>query len=176
MRRVTLFLAAALLLIGAAPAGAVTTTKTGPFPAFQDLRIAGCPFPVLLTDRGGRTLTTTYEDDRVVRHVVTGSSAVELKNGETGRTLTFTIKERAVYVVNDDGSVTLTQRGSSGLLVDPGTVTGSPSLTWYGGTAATTGTLADDGTFRFDEVTTQSLNGFGGDVCEMLVSGLKTRH
>jgi hypothetical protein len=78
--------------------------------------------------------------------------------------------------VNDDGSVTLTQRGSSGLLVDPGTVTGSPSLTWYGGTAATTGTLADDGTFRFDEVTTQSLNGFGGDVCEMLVSGLKTRH
>lgn len=180
MRRITLLLGCGLAAgLLAAPAAAAdgTTTKTGPLPVVQDLALAGCPFPVLMTDRGGRVLTTTFDGDTVVRQVITGSSDVELTNAVSGAKLVFTIRERAVYEIDSGGTTTLTQTGDSGLAVDPGTVTGSPNLTWYAGRATTVGRLDPSEKIPlFATVEEQSVAGFAGDVCEMLETGLKTRH
>lgn len=168
--------AVGLLAVPAAAADG-TTTKTGPLPLVKDLALAGCEFPVLMTDRGGRTLTTTYDGETVVRQVITGSSDVELRNAVSGAKLVFTIKERAVYDIAADGTTTLTQTGVSGLAIDSGTVTGSRNLTWYAGRARTVGRL--DPAEKIPLLATvdeQSVSGLGGDVCEMLLTGLKSRH
>jgi hypothetical protein len=165
-------------LLGA-PAAAADglTTKTGPLPVVKDLVLAGCDFPVLMTDRGGRTLTTTFDGETVVRQVITGSSDVELTNGATGAKLEFTIRERAAYEIGADGTTALTQTGDSGLAIDPGTVTGSPNLTWYAGRATTVGRLDPAEKIPlFATVEEQVVAGFTGDVCEMLQTGLKSRH
>jgi hypothetical protein len=180
MRRITLLVACGLAAgLLAAPAAAAdrTTTKTGPLTPVKGLEIAGCEFPVLMTDRGGRTLTTTFDGDTVVRQVITGSSDVELTNAVSGAKLVSTIRERAVYEIDPGGTTTLTQTGDSGLAVDPGTVTGSPNLTWYSGRATTVGRLDPAEKIPlFATVEEQSVAGFAGDVCEMLETGLKTRH
>lgn len=172
-------IAVGLLAVPAAATVAAdgTTTTTEPLPVVEQLPIAGCEFPVLLTDRGGRWLSTTSEDGTVVRQIITGSSVVELLNNDNHKSLTFTIRERAVYETHADGTTTLTQTGGSGFAIDPGTVTGTPNLTWYSGTATTEGRL--DPTAKiplFETVDEQSVSGLASDVCEMLRTGLKARH
>ena len=73
------------------------------------------------------------------------------------------------------GAATTLQGGSSGLVFDPGTISGAGSFTWYGGAALTTGRL-DPKTLLYTDVESQHTVGLEGDVCDMLVSGLKTRH
>jgi hypothetical protein len=180
MRRITFLLASGLATgLLAAPAAAAdrTTPTIGPLPTVQNLPIAGCTFAVLMTDRGGRTLTTTYDGDTVVRQMITGASDVELTNASSGNTLPLTIQERAVYELHADGTTTLTQTGQSGLAIDPGTITHTPNITWFSGTATTVGRL--DATAKiplFATVEKQSVSGLADDVCEMLETGLKTRH
>lgn len=181
MTRVTTLLAGALAIgLLASPAAAAdrTTTKSGPLPSVKDLPLPGCDFEVLMTDRGGRTLTTTYDGDTVVRQTVTGTSDVELEGGPLGVTLLFTIRERAVLDYSGDGlGATLTQQGLSGLAIDPGTISGTPKLTWYGGYAKSVGRYDDTAEVpTLSSVETQSIHGLTGDVCEMLVAGLKSRH
>jgi hypothetical protein len=181
MRRamVVVFSAVMVLAMAAGPVEArpSITTKTGPLPMVQGVEIRGaCPFPVIWTDRGGRTLTTVFRDDDIVLQRITGSSQVILTNGNTKLELTFDIKETATMVYDlRRGSVTTLQVGSSGLIFDPGTISHVPSFTWYGGVAATSGRL-DPNTLLYTDVERQRHQGLEGDVCDMLVSGLKTRH
>jgi hypothetical protein len=101
---------------------------------------------------------------------------VVLTNGATGLELTFDIKETSTIVYDQQrGTATTVQIGTSGLFYDPGTISGAGSFTWYGGAALTTGRL-DAKTLLYTDVESQHTIGIEGDVCEMLVSGLKTRH
>lgn len=182
MRRaiVIVFSAVMVLVTAAGPVEArpSITTKTGPLPLVQGVEIRGaCPgIPVIWTDRGGRTLTTVFRGDDIVLQRITGSSQVVLTNGITKLELTFDIQETATMVYDlRRGSVTTLQKGSSGLIYDPGTISQHPSFTWYGGVAATSGRL-DPNTLLYTDVVSQRHRGLEGDVCEMLVSGLKTRH
>jgi hypothetical protein len=170
-----------LLALVAAPGDAGAregiTTTTGPLPLIQGAVIEGaCPFPVIWTDRGGRTLTTWSSGRDIVKQRINGSSQVLLTNGATGTELTFDLKEtQTIQYDLQRGSATTVQAGLSGLNYDPGTISGAGSFTWYGGVAITSGRL-DPNTLLYTDVDTQRTMGIEGDVCEMLVSGLKTRH
>lgn len=178
LRRATIPLVLALVL-GAVSAPAWAngpTTTTEPLPLVQGLRIEHvCPFPVDYTDRGGRTLTIRYDrTGRIVRQTISGSSTVVLTNLATGLEVPFDIDEKTSVVFHRDGTSTAVQFGTSGIALDPGTTTGAPSLVWYGGAVLTRGDF--DRTFLFSDVTRQRRLGIEGDICEMLVTGLKTRH
>lgn len=181
MRRalVTVITTVMVVSLTAGPAGATPelVKTTGPLPLVQSAVIEGaCPFPVIWTDRGGRTLTTWARGKDIVMQRITGSSLVVLTNGVSGLALTFDVKETATIVYDlRRASATTVQVGSSGLFYDPGTISGAPSFTWYGGVAATSGHL-DAKTWLYDDVEWQRHAGLEGDVCDMLVSGLKTRH
>ena len=172
----------------AAPAAATaltpqdTTTTTDPLNIVKDLPIADCPqgFSVHLTDRGGRSITTVSDGREILRQTITGSSIVELTR-VNGETLEILISERAVYEHHADGTATLTQQGQSGLAIDPGDPKSDPprlgSIVWYTGHAETTGVLNEGAPVpMFATVSTQSVSGLQGDVCDMLLTGLKTRH
>ncbi|MET0799654.1 MAG: hypothetical protein ABWZ53_00580 [Actinomycetota bacterium] len=179
MRRapISLVIVALLGVVVSAPANARGATATvEPLPVVHGLRIENvCPFPVEWTDRGGRTLATrTDRSGRVVQQTITGTSTVELRNVTMGLAALFDIREVTTITYGRDGKATMVQVGSSGIALDPGTATRAPSFTWYGGIALTQGTL--DRTFLFSDVTRQRRAGIEGDICEMLVSGLKTRH
>jgi hypothetical protein len=180
MRRVTvMFITTVMVLaIAASPAeaGSKLTKTTGPLPLTQGAVIQGaCPFPVIWTDRGGRTLTTWALGKGIVTQRITGRSQVVLTNGASGLALTFDIDETITIAYDQRGDATTVQFGPSGLIFDPGTITGTDSFTWYGGIAATSGHL-DPRTWLYSDVKWQRHAGLEGDVCDMLVSGLKTRH
>ena len=67
----------------------------------------------------------------------------------------------------------MTQVGS-GLAIDAGTISGDPTLAWFTGRVVSRGTL-DERTVVLD-VASQQRTGVMSDICEMLVTGLKTRH
>lgn len=179
MRRVALALIVALvpslLAVNPAAAGRATTTVE-PLPVVQGHVIENvCPFPVDYTDRGGRTLTTRYDrSGRMVSQTISGTSIVELTNLATQTTEAFEIDELQTIVYRRDGTVNVVQLGSSGLAIDPGTSTRTPDLVWYGGLVASRGTL--DRSFLLSDVTRQTRVGVEGNVCDILVTGLKTRH
>ena len=181
MRRATMVVLSAIMMLAmvAGPADAVSRLQktTGPLPMVQGYVIEGaCPFPVIWTDRGGRTLTTWERDHTIVSQRITGTSKVVLTNGASGLELTFDINETTTIVYDQQrGTATTLQGGSSGLVFDPGTISGAGSFTWYGGAALTTGRL-DPKTLLYTDVESQHTVGLEGDVCDMLVSGLKTRH
>jgi YD repeat-containing protein len=180
MRRLTISLALIVTMtlgLGTAPAhGLGRSTKVEPLPMVQGYVIENvCAFPVEYTDRGGRVLTTRFDrSGRIVSQTITGTSIVELHNPVLGVTESFEIDERTTIVHHRDGTSTVLQVGSSGIALDPGTSTRTPDLVWYGGVVLSHGTL--DRGLLFVDVTRQHRLGVEGDICDILVTGLKTRH
>jgi hypothetical protein len=152
-----------------------TTTVSGPLPARQGVILDGiCGFPVQLDERGGLLLTTTYDASRTpVRYEISGTQTTVLTNVSNGLSLRFETLGRTTIVPNGDGTFTMTQVGS-GLAIDAGTVSGDPTLAWFTGRVVSRGTL-DQATLLLD-VSSQVHGGVASDICEMLVTGLKTRH
>jgi hypothetical protein len=87
--------------------------------------------------------------------------------------LSFDTTGRTTILPEGDGTFTMTQLGT-GLAIDPGTVSGDPALDWFTGRVVSRGTL-DARTLLLD-VSSQHCIGVWSDICEMLVTGLKTRH
>jgi YD repeat-containing protein len=174
---VSLLASLALAVVVVDPASAArTSTKVEPLPLVQDHVIENvCEFPVGYTDRGGRMLTTRYDRaGRMVSQTISGTSIVELTNLANKTTESFEIDEVQTIVYRRDGTVNVVQLGSSGIAIDPGTSTRTPDLVWYGGLVVSRGTL--DRSFLLADVTRQSRVGVEGDICDILVTGLKTRH
>jgi hypothetical protein len=160
----------------AAPAAIAGTTKvTTPLAARQGVILTdACPFPVQLDERGGLVVTTTLDASGTpLRYDIRGRQTTVLTNLSNGLTLSFDTFGRTTIVPNGDGTFTMTQEGS-GLAIDPATTEGEPTLAWFTGTVVSTGTL-DERSLVLD-VEDQTRSGIVSDVCEMLVSGLKTRH
>ena len=179
MRRVALILTFALVptLLSVAPASAARPApKVEPLPRVQGHVIENvCAFPVEYTDRGGRVLTTRFDrSGAMTSQTISGTSLVELRNLATDATETFEINELTTITYHRDGTVTVVQLGTSGIAIDPGTSTRTPDLVWYGGLVVSRGTL--DRSFLLADVTRQTRVGVEGDICDILVTGLKTRH
>ena len=136
-----------------AHATAGTTKVTQPLTARHVVLASACPFPVQLDERGGLIVTTTYDAAKTpIRYDLTGTQTTLLTNLANGK---------------------VTQVGS-GLAIDEGLTSGDPTLAWFTGTVTSTGVL--DAKTLLLEVTSQQRVGLSSDICEMLISGLKTRH
>jgi len=151
-----------------------TTRFTQPLTARHVVLTNVCPFPVQLDERGGLNLTTTFDAAKTpIRYDLSGTQTTLLTNLANGNALLFDTIGRTTIVPNADGTATVVQTGS-GLAIDQGLTSGDPTLAWFTGTVTSTGVL--DAKTLLLEVTTQQLDGLSSDICEMLVSGLKTRH
>jgi hypothetical protein len=175
-RSIVLATLTATLTLLALPARAADTTKeTHPLTARQGVVLTGvCGFPVQLDERGGLVVTTTFDASKTpIRYDITGSQTTLLTNLANGKALLFGTIGRTTIVPNADGTATVTQAGS-GLAIDQGLTSGDPTLAWFTGTVSSTGVL--DAKTLLLEVASQRRVGLSSDICEMLVSGLKTRH
>lgn len=178
MRRLIAAAALVIAICGLAPtalAAPGTTTVSGPLPARQGVILDGiCGFPVQLDERGDLVLTTTYDAARTpLRYEIRGTQTTVLTNLSNGLALRFDTLGRTTIVPNGDGTFTMTQVGS-GLAIDAGTISGDPTLAWFTGRVVSRGTL-DERTLLLD-VASQQRTAVVSDICEMLVTGLKTRH
>lgn len=179
MRRIVALVSLSLIALLSAPAGpAAADTVVQPLPGLPDVSIDGAcgeGFPVMWTDRGGRTLSTTFDDSgEIVRQVISGSSIVEYSNPALGIVVPFDVRGTTTIVYGADGFATVTQKGPSFIATDMGFNTKQPVLLWGSGKAVSTG-IYDKRQHTLD-VYSKSLTGRYSDICEMLVSGLKTRH
>ena len=162
------------LLAQPAHAAAGTTKFTQPLTARHVVLASACPFPVQLDERGGLLVTTTYDAaGNPIRYDLTGTQTTLLTNLANGKTLLFDTLGQTTIIPNADGTATATQVGS-GLAIDEGLTSGDPTLAWFTGTVTSTGVL--DAKTLLLEVTSQQRVGLSSDICEMLISGLKTRH
>jgi hypothetical protein len=153
-----------------AHATAGTTKVTEPLTARHVVLASACPFPVQLDERGGLIVTTTYDAAKTpIRYDLTGTQTTLLTNLANGKALLFDTLGRTTIVPNADGTATVTQVGS-GLAIDEGLTSGDPTLAWF------TGTGVLDAKTLLLQVTSQQRVGLSSDICEMLISGLKTRH
>lgn len=159
----------------AVPASATTRVVTN-LPPQQGVVVPdACDLQTItMTERSERVLTITYGDDgSIVRYDVRGPQTTEFTN-EVGATVTIETTGTATYVRNDDGSWTQTLRGSGPVLVPSSDPIG-PTLLWLTGTAVSVGRFWDEKGLLFT-LQTQVRDGISSNICEILVTGLKTRH
>ena len=176
MRRFSMLMAVCLSMTLTMPTGHAwaDTVRVDVIGPLQGIPLTGvCPFPVTLTDRDTRTVTSYIDETgRVVRQTVSGGVSTELRNEVNGIALLFATGALSV-VYHQDPTATVTQKGS-GLAYDQGTATGTPGLVWFSGKVVTRGVF-DDKSLTI-QVSSQTVKGRASDVCDMLVTGLKTRH
>jgi hypothetical protein len=167
-------LVVAVPLFAAQPASAATRAIE-PEPQLVNIPVDGaCEFSVSMTDRGGLTRITTYDASKqIVRIEVRGSTVTTFTREDNGAEISLETKGSAVYTPNADGTWTEVQKGLV-FGIDTGTTTGTPNLEWVTGTVVSTGPLTTKPLGV--DVVTQTRSGIAGDICEMLVTGLKTRH
>lgn len=175
MRRIlfTLMVTLTTLSMSAAALAASTVTEIVPRRDRTSIEKA-CPFDVVASDRLEQIATSRYADDRdtLLARTIKGKqqTVFEQTNGSTIEieTLGSTSISR-----NADGTYALVQRGS-GFWFDDGSLSGTAELVRFTGTVRATGAY-DAQTFTFQPVT-REIEGVTSSICDMLVTGLKTRH
>ena len=170
-RSMTVLLAGLALLAGAAPAQATTRVPfVGPARSYELVGV--CPVHHLCA---GTRRSPGLPDPRRQRRGRAGAVPGLLRHGPVelaGRAHLPTIGS-TVVTANADGTWTMVQKGS-GLAVVPATDPAGPKLVWF------TGEVTSIGSFDSKDLTfvpqTQVRSGIDSNICEMLVTGLKTRH
>ena len=170
-RSVTVLLAGLALLASAAPAQATTRVPfVGPARAYELVGV--CPFIISAQERAGHPGYLTLDDNGEVVQVQFQGSFDTVLSSSQG-VLTFQSIGSTVVTANADGTWTMVQKGS-GLAVVPATDPAGPKLVWF------TGKVTSIGSFDSKDLTfvpqTQVRSGIDSNICEMLVTGLKTRH
>jgi hypothetical protein len=170
-RAVTVLLAGLSLLAFAAP---VLATTRVPFVApARSYELTGvCPFTIFAQERSGHPGFLTLDDSGEVIGVQFEGSFDTVLSSSMGE-LAFETIGSTVITANGDGTWTMVQKGT-GLAVVPADDPDGPTLLWFTGRVTSVGTFdPKDLTFV---ATSQVRSGIAGDVCDMLVTGLKTRH
>ena len=170
-RSVTVLLAGLALLASAAPAQATTRVPfVGPARSYELVGV--CPFTISAQERAGHPGYLTIDDNgEVVQVQFRGSFDTVLSSSQGS--LTFESIGSTVVTANGDGTWTMVQKGS-GLAVVPASDPDGPKLVWFTGVVTSIGTF-DSKTLEFVPQS-QVRSGVDSNVCEMLVTGLKTRH
>jgi hypothetical protein len=170
-RFVTVALAGLALLASAAPAQANTRVPfVGPARSYQLEGV--CPFTISAQERDGHPGFLTLNDSGEVIEVEFGGAYDTVLSSSHGN-LTFRTIGTTVVTANGDGTWTMVQRGT-GLAVVPSGDPEGPKLVWFTGRVTSVGDF-DPKTLTFVP-RTQVRSGISSNVCEMLVTGLKTRH
>jgi hypothetical protein len=131
-----------------------------------------CPFTILAQERDGHPGYRTLDDSGEVVQVRYQGSYDTVLPSSLGE-LTFGTIGATVITANGDGTWTMVQRGS-GLAVVPSGDPDGPALVWFTGRVTSVGDF-DAKTLTFVP-RTQVRSGIVSNVCQMLVTGLKTRH
>jgi len=128
-RCVTLVAIAAAVVLTAIPANALTTTREPVAPQVNLSLVGFCPFPVIANDLVNREVQTTFTDASgdVVKIMIHGHVVSQFTNVETGKTVTVNNSGPVTITFNDDGTLTVVQRGQS-VSGDQGVLTGKPFL------------------------------------------------
>jgi hypothetical protein len=170
VRRSLLFAGLAVFAL-AAPAQAATRV---PFvgPARSYTLDGVCAFPISAQERSGHPGYLTLDDSGNVVKVEYQGSYDTVLSSSRGQ-LTFTTISSTVVTQNADGTWTQVQKGS-GIAVVPATDPAGSKLVWFTGVVTSVGTF-DPKTLEFVP-TSQTRSGIDSNICEMLVTGLKTRH
>jgi hypothetical protein len=164
-------LAGLALLASAAPAQATTRVPfVGPARSYELVGV--CPFTISAQERAGHPGFLTLDDNGVVVKVEFQGSFDTVLSSSHG-SLTFGTIGTTVVTANADGTWTMVQKGT-GLAVVPSSDPAGPKLVWF------TGRVTSVGTFDSKDLTfvpqSQVRSGIDSNICEMLVTGLKTRH
>jgi hypothetical protein len=164
-------LAGLALLASAAPAQATTRVPfVGPARSYELVGV--CPFTISAQERSGHPGFLTLDDNGVVVKVEFQGSFDTVLSSSHG-SLTFGTIGTTVVTANADGTWTMVQKGT-GLAVVPSSDPAGPKLVWF------TGRVTSVGTFDSKDLTfvpqSQVRSGIDSNICEMLVTGLKTRH
>lgn len=172
MRRfMTVMLAGLALLASAAPAQATTRVPfVGPARSYELVGV--CPVTISAQERAGHPGFLTLDDKGEVVHVQYGGSYETVLSSSLG-VLAFDTIGSTVVTANGDGTWTMVQKGSGLAVVPPGDPIG-PRLVWFTGRVTSVGDF-DAKTLTFVP-RSQVRSGIASNVCEMLVTGLKTRH
>jgi hypothetical protein len=170
-RSITVLLAGLALLAGAAPAQATTRVPfVGPARSYELVGV--CPFTISAQERAGHPGYLTIDDNGEVVQVQFQGSFDTVLASSLGE-LVFETIGSTVVTANADGTWTMVQKGS-GLAVVPATDPAGPKLVWF------TGKVTSIGSFDSKDLTfvpqSQVREGIDSNICEMLVTGLKTRH
>jgi hypothetical protein len=177
MRRSIVFVAALLagtLLAGAQPALALTPTAES-IPGFSGQPVEqACAFPVAVTQRDPRTLTT-WSDGRggVLLQTVKTKTSTTFSNRTSG--LEMPLDEQTLVTVrpNRDGTSTIVFAGR-GAIWGTDTGLGQPFITWVTGLVLMRGSFdVKTGSFT---VSSKAILGQSTDLCDSLATGLKPRH
>jgi hypothetical protein len=131
-----------------------------------------CSFPVYAQERDGHPGYLVLDDAGVVVQVQYRGSYDTVLASSHG-SLTFTTIGSTVVTANGDGSWTMVQKGTGIAVVPVGDPEG-PKLVWFTGQVTSVGDF-DAKTLVFVP-RTQERSGISSNICEMLVTGLKTRH
>ena len=170
-RSITVLLAGLALLASAAPAQATTRVPfVGPPRSYELVGV--CPFTISAQERAGHPGYLTIDDNGEVVQVQFQGSFDTVLSSSLGE-LVFETIGSTVVTANADGTWTMVQKGS-GLAVVPATDPAGPKLVWF------TGKVTSIGTFDSKDLTfvpqSQVRSGVDSNICDMLVTGLKTRH
>jgi hypothetical protein len=176
MRRIiTTLTAAAAVLALSLPAHASTTTLTEPVPR----RIAApiekaCPMDIVATDRLEQVARSTYDDATrtLVTRVISGRQETVF-DSSLGTSIAIETTGTTTITRLDDGRYSLVQR-NTGFWFDDGSLSGTAEFLRFTGTVRAIG-VYDAATFTF-QPESRTTSGTTASLCEMLVTGLKTRH
>ena len=176
MRRILLGLTIAVTVLAmSTPAWATITLKE--FVPKRDAALLekACAFEVVATDRSVQRATGIFTDDgtTLLKRSISGSQVTVFEWFNSGSTIAIETIGGTTITRNDDGTYTLVQKGS-GFWFDDGTYSGIAELVRFTGTVRAVG-YYDAKSFTFQPVS-RTINGVTSSICEMLVTGLKTRH
>jgi hypothetical protein len=176
MRRILLGLTIAVTMLAmSAPAWATITLKE--FVPRRDAMLLekACAFEVVATDRSVQRATSVFTDDgtTLLKRSILGSQQTLFEWVNSGSTVTIETIGSTTITRNDDGTYTLVQKGS-GFWFDDGSFSGTAELTRFTGTVTAVG-YYDAKSFTFQPIRS-TISGVTSSICEMLVTGLKTRH
>ena len=170
-RSLTVLLAGLALLASAAPSQATTRVPfVGPARSYELVGV--CPFTIFAQERDGHPGYLTLDDSGTVVKVEFGGSYDTVLSSSHGG-LTFETIGTTVVTANADGTWTMVQKGT-GIAVVPSSDPAGSKLVWFTGRVTSVGTF-DSKTLDFVP-SSQVRSGIDSNICEMLVTGLKTRH
>ena len=171
-RSITVMLAGLALLASAAPAQATTRVPfVGPARSYELVGV--CPFTISAQERAGHPGYLTLDDNGEVVQVQFRAPSTRSCRARSVSS-TFESIGSTVVTANGDGTWTMVQKGS-GLAVVPASDPEGPKLVWFTGARDLHRHLRLEGRSTFVPQS-QVRSGIDSNVCEMLVTGLKTRH
>ena len=134
-----------------------------------------CPFEVMATDRSVQRATGIFTDDgtTLLKRSISGSQETVFEWVNSGSTIAIETIGGTTITRNTDGTYTLVQKGS-GFWFDDGTYSGTAELIRFTGVVRAVG-YYDAKSFAFQPIS-RTISGVTSPICEMLVTGLKTRH